>query len=476
MSASGSAEHVARQARAAFEASSHLLSSPSSSASADSVRSSALLSIRTALESNRTRIAQANALDMEAATALVAAGKLSSALASRLDLFSKPGKWESLLAGVSDVAALPSPLDHVQWAKRLAEATDTKGAIDLYRVTCPIGVLLCIFEARPEVVVNIASLAIKSGNAAILKGGKESKHTAAVLSSIIAAALEEAGLPSGLIQTVETREDIQSLLHLDEYIDLVIPRGSNELVKAIQRDARMPVMGHADGLCIGYVHEDAELEATVGTVVDSKTDYPAACNALETLLIHDSLVHTSFWPTLASALLSAGVELRCDAATLSALPSSVTSRFEGKIKPAVDVDYSTEFLDLILAVASVPSLDAALSHITTHSSGHTDVLFTSPHSPNAAAAKFTRSINSANVFVNVSSRFADGFRFGLGTEVGISTGKTHARGPVGLDGLVIYKYIAKSQPHPTNGPQTAAEFNTNRKWAHTALQPHYPSF
>lgn len=471
---SGSAEQVARQARAAFEASSHLLSSPSSSSSADSVRSSALLSIRTALESNRARIAEANALDMEAATALVAAGKLSSALASRLDLFSKPGKWESLLAGVSDVAALPSPLDHVQWAKRLAEATEAKGAIDLYRVTCPIGVLLCIFEARPEVVVNIASLAIKSGNAAILKGGKESKHTAAVLSSIIAAALEEAGLPSGLIQTVETREDIQSLLHLDEYIDLVIPRGSNELVKAIQRDARMPVMGHADGLCIGYVHEDAELDATVGTVVDSKTDYPAACNALETLLIHDSLVSTPFWSTLAKALLDAGVELRCDPATLSVLPSSLTSG--GKVKPAVDADYSTEFLDLILAVRSVPSLDAALSHITTHSSGHTDVLFTSPNSPNPTAAKFTRSINSANVFVNVSSRFADGFRFGLGTEVGISTGKTHARGPVGLDGLVIYKYIAKSQPHINNGPQTAAEFNGPRQWAHTSLQPNYPSF
>ncbi|CDS00414.1 hypothetical protein [Sporisorium scitamineum] len=266
-----SAELVARQARSAFESASQLLST---SASADSTRSSALLSIRTALEANKARIQDANALDMQAAQLLVDQAKLSSSLAARLDLFSKPGKWESLLAGVSDVAALPSPLDHVQWAKRLADETETQGAIDLYRITCPIGVLLCIFEARPEVVVNIAALAIKSGNAAILKGGKESKHTAAILSSIISDALAVAGLPKDLIQTVETRSDIQSLLHLDEFIDLVIPRGSNELVKAIQRDARMPVMGHADGLCIGYVHEDADLEMVKGTIVDKPISGP----------------------------------------------------------------------------------------------------------------------------------------------------------------------------------------------------------
>ncbi|KAJ1020131.1 hypothetical protein NDA16_004411 [Ustilago loliicola] len=287
-----SAVQIAQHARVAFELSSQLLST-STSASADSTRSSALLSIRRALEANKSRIATANTLDMEAANALVAQGKLSAALASRLDLFSKPGKWQSLLDGVSDVAALPSPLDHVQWARRLAEPTATQSAIDLYRITCPIGVLLCIFEARPEVVVNIASLAIKSGNAAILKGGKESKHTAAVLSEIIAEALKQAGLPGGLVQSVETREDIGALLELDEYIDLVIPRGSGE--------------------------------------------------------------------------------------------------------------------------------------------------------------------------------------FGLGTEVGISTGKTHARGPVGLDGLCIYKYLARSTPEGKKGAQTAAEFNQERKWSHTELEAKYPT-
>ncbi|GAC98834.1 hypothetical protein PHSY_006429 [Pseudozyma hubeiensis SY62] len=472
--APASAEDVARRARAAFDSSSQLLST---SSSADSTRSSALLSIRRALESSKSAIQSANALDMEAASTLVAQGKLSASLAARLDLFSKPGKWQSLLDGVSDVAALASPLDHVQWAKRLAEETETQGAIDLYRITCPIGVLLCIFEARPEVVVNIASLAIKSGNAAILKGGKESKHTASVLSSIISAALAEAGLPADLIQTVETRSDIQSLLHLEDYIDLVIPRGSNELVKAIQRDARMPVMGHADGLCIGYVHEDAELDMVVGTVVDGKTDYAAACNALETLLVNEKLLTKEFLVPLVKALVEAGVELRMDEASLSKLNElepSLVHDSRARIVAAQPSDFHTEFLDLTLAIATVPSLDHAIHHITTHSSGHTDLILTSPTTPNPAAEKFVKSINSANVFVNVSTRFADGFRFGLGTEVGISTGKTHARGPVGLDGLVIYKYVAKSGGKK-GGAQRAGEFNEGRKWSHTDIEPTYPT-
>lgn len=215
----------------------------------------------------------------QAANVQVKAGKLSSSLASRLDLFSKPGKWEAMLQGVEDVANLPSPLDICTYAKRLASpSTSTSssssiGALDLYRITCPIGVLLCIFEARPEVVINIASLAIKSGNSAILKGGSESKRTASIMTDIIKEALIEVkdlGLPKDLIQTVETRQEISELLHQEKYIDLVIPRGGNALVKAIQREARMPVMGHADGLCSAYVHQDAEVGMTVGTIVDSK--------------------------------------------------------------------------------------------------------------------------------------------------------------------------------------------------------------
>lgn len=339
--------------------------------------------------------------------------------------------------------------------------------------------LLCIFEARPEVVVNIACLAIKSGNAAILKGGKESKHTASVLSEIIASALAEAGLPKGLIQTVESREDVGELLKLDEYIDLVIPRGSGELVKSIQSQARMPVMGHADGLCVGYVHEDADLEMCMGVVKDAKCDYPAACNALETLLVHFNLIQDpSFWPPLAQHLLESNIQLRLDEPSLSSLRQHAPTLFEKHstlLKEATDEDFNTEFLDLILAISTVPTLDHAISHMKTHSSGHTDLILTSPLTPNSAAEKFTRSINSANVFVNISTRFADGFRFGFGTEVGISTGKTHARGPVGLDGLVIYKYIAKSEGE-MKGAQVAGEFNGAREWAHEDLPSKYPPF
>ena len=272
------AESIAQRAKLAFEQSESRLSSlPSSSSasqssSADAARRSALLSIRDALSKAKDEIQAANAADVAAASELVKQGKLSKSLVSRLDLFAKKGKWEGMLEGVEQVANLPSPLDNCTFAKRLADA-DSKtgqGAVNLYRITCPIGVLLCIFEARPEVIINIASLAIKSGNAAILKGGKESKQTAAVMSRILSEALADTPLPKDLVQTVETREEIAELLHQDRYIDLVIPRGSNELVRSIQREARMPVMGHADGLCVGYLHEDAEESLSVGTIVDSK--------------------------------------------------------------------------------------------------------------------------------------------------------------------------------------------------------------
>ena len=260
---------VAQRARAAFDESQKRLSGLGSAA-ADQARARVLLGIREALAQHYDEIREANRRDVAEASALADAGKLSRQLVSRLDLFAKAGKWESMLQGVEDVARLPSPLDVCTRANRLAEAEGASGTLDLYRVTCPIGVLLCIFEARPEVVVNIASLAIKSGNAAILKGGKESKNSAAVLARCIAQALEHSELSSDLVQTVETRDEIQALLHEDRYIDLVIPRGSNALVRNIQREARMPVMGHADGLCAAYVHEDAVPALAIDTVLDAK--------------------------------------------------------------------------------------------------------------------------------------------------------------------------------------------------------------
>lgn len=481
-----SAVEIAKQARAAFDEAQQRLSVGDASA-ADAARVEALEQIRAGLEAARAEIQSANAQDVLEANELVAQGKLSKQLVSRLDLFSKPGKWESMLQGVADVAQLPSPLDVCTRATRLAEPwrggdTAACGALDLYRVSCPIGVLLCIFEARPEVIVNIASLAIKSGNAAILKGGKESKHTATVLAHCIADALAKSTLPRHLVQTVQTREDIQALLHQEASIDLVIPRGSNALVRSIQREARMPVMGHADGLCAIYVHSDAPAPLTVATVLDAKLDYPSACNAVETLLVHQDHLRSGLWAQLARALLSAGVHLHCDDAARQALDDELLRTHPSLVSAATPEDFDTEYLDLDLAVRVVDGVNEAVRHISEHGSGHTDVILCAPlkdggsaTAQHPAAEVFTRSLSSSSVFVNASSRFADGFRYGFGTEVGISTGRTHARGPVGLEGLVIYKYILRGAG---DGAHTAGSFAPGvqpRKWAHTPLDAVYPT-
>lgn len=411
------AQAIAKAARAAFEASQLV---------APSERDVALSSIRDALETHRDEVLSANKADMDAAKPLVESGKLSSSLYSRLDL-SKPGKYDSMLQGISDVAALPLPTGVVTFAKELGPG------VELHRVTCPVGVLLVIFEARPEVVVNIAALAIKSGNAAILKGGKESIQTATVLSKIIAEALAKTSIPSTFVQTVSTRSEIAALLAQDKYIDLVMPRGGNELVTSIKEQTKIPVMGHADGICAVFLDESAREDKAVRIAVESKTNYMAACNSAETLLVHEKVLDT-VWPKVAKGLVEAGVELRCDEATLAAAGV--------KAIPSTEEDYHTEFLGPTIAVKVVPSVHEAIKHINSHSSHHTDTIVTEDVESMSAWA---RGLDSANCFVNASTRFADGTRYGLGTEVGISTGKTHARGPVGLDGLVIYKYILRSE-------------------------------
>lgn len=477
-----SAAVIARQARDAFDDVQQRLSLGNTE-DADLQRSKALYAIRDALMRAEPDIRAANQRDVEEARALVDQGKLSSQLVSRLDLFAKAGKWESMVQGVADVAALPSPLNVCTRATRLAEGNDKAGSLDLYRVTCPIGVLLCIFEARPEVIVNIACLTIKSGNAAILKGGKESKHSAQVLSRCIAEALEQSGMPLHLIQAVESREEIQSLLREDEYINLVVPRGSNEMVRAIKREARMPVMGHADGLCAAYVHSDAPRDLVIETVLDAKLDYPSACNALETLLVNKAHLTTGLWQALAEALVTAGVTLHCDETSRAALSMQEWSDdARQRICAATDADFDTEYLDLDLAVRVVDTVQEAVRHIQTHGSGHTDVILCAPLSEvpqqrneRTAADIFTRSLSSSSVYVNASTRFADGFRYGFGTEVGISTGRMHARGPVGLDGLVTYKYVLRSVGH---GAQTVGAFAPGahqRKWAHTPIEAAYPT-
>ncbi|KIJ55650.1 hypothetical protein M422DRAFT_73422 [Sphaerobolus stellatus SS14] len=427
MSSERTSEQIAKAAKLAFEGAQLLDSSE---------RVKALYAIREELAARRTEIFEANKKDMEAALKEVEVGRLSSSLVKRLDL-SSGDKFDSMLQGVSDVAALSDPTGIVDYASELDDG------LELYRVSCPIGVLLVIFEARPEVVVNIASLAIKSGNAAILKGGKESTLTAAILSQAIRAALAKTALPADYIRCVQTRQEVASLLALDQYIDLVIPRGSNSLVKSIQNSTRIPVMGHADGLCSVYLDATADKEKAIRVTVDSKINYPAACNAAETLLVHTSLLDT-IWPAVASVLLSHSVTLLCDEQTLTALRtvSPAPPNPDTHVRPSKPEDYDTEHLSLTIAVRAVPSLEAAIQHINSHSSHHTESIVTETEQN---ASTFCRGVDSAGTFVNASTRFADGFRYGFGTEVGISTGRIHARGPVGLDGLVTYKYMMKSK-------------------------------
>ncbi|BGP49509.1 glutamate-5-semialdehyde dehydrogenase [Rhodotorula kratochvilovae] len=448
-----SAEQIARDAKLSFDAS-QLLDSEE--------RHKALVALKDALTTAKDDILAANQRDIDDAKAQVAAGKMSSTLLKRLDLQSSVSKYDDMLQGILDVDSLPDPTGQVTYARQLDDD------LDLHRVTCPIGVLLVIFEARPEVIVNITALAIKSGNAAILKGGKESLHTQAAMTKVIQGALSTTSLPPAYIQTVSSRSEIASLLSQDRYIDLVIPRGSNSLVRSIQNDSRIPVMGHADGLCAVFVDESAVEKKAINVVVDSKTTYPAACNSAETLLIHESLLST-LWPTLASSLLSANIALRCDPATLSALSASSASShasFSTLITPSTPEDYDTEFLDLILAVKAVPTCAAAIEHINGHSSHHTDAIVTEDE---ANARAFSRGIDSAGVYVNASTRFADGFRYGFGTEVGVSTGKTHARGPVGLEGLVIYKYQVRSRAAEGHGTAVFGTGAGQRPFLHTPL-------
>ncbi|KAI8584313.1 hypothetical protein K450DRAFT_182348 [Umbelopsis ramanniana AG] len=399
----------------------------------DKQKNEALLRIKQVLAERKAEIFEANEVDKKLAEEQVAQGKLSSSLFKRLDICNGD-KFDSILSGVEDITHLPDP------TKRVSLATKLDDDLELYRVSVPVGVLLTIFEARPEVVVNISCLALKSGNAVILKGGKEASHTNAVLAKVIQDALNslpaDSSIPKEAVQIVETREDISALLELDRFIDMVVPRGSNSLVKYIQNNTRIPVLGHADGLCSLFVDKDADIEKAKKIVVDSKTNYPAACNSAETLLVHQDLLQSDKFAAVATALLNAGVSLRCDTATYNAL-SNVDSKFKEQVSKSTDEDYDTEFLDLTIAVKVVQDVSEAIDHIIEHGSKHTDCIITEDAS---VAEFFMARVDAAGCYWNASTRFADGFRYGFGAEVGVSTNKTHARGPVGLEGLVIYKY------------------------------------
>ncbi|KXS09222.1 gamma-glutamyl phosphate reductase GPR [Gonapodya prolifera JEL478] len=396
-------------------------------------KSLALHRIAEQLLKDKETLRQANQRDLDEARARKDKGELSEALFKRLDLFGPDGsKFETLLEGVKDVDKLADPTGQVTYACKLDDG------LDLYRVTCPVGVLLIIFESRPEVVVQISTLAIKSGNAVILKGGREAAHSNAALHASLTTALSSlpagSGVPPQAIQLVSTRDEIAALLKLDEYIDLAIPRGSNEFVRYVKDNTRIPVLGHADGLCSIYLDESADTAKAVSVVVDGKTNYPAACNAAETLLVHENALSTVL-PEVARALWEKRVQLRCDTPSHGLL--SQLNPPSGLLREATPEDFRTEFLELVMAVRTVPSFADAISHINTHGSHHTECIVTENQKQ---AEEFMRKVDAAGVYWNASTRLADGFRYGFGAEIGVSTNKTHARGPVGLEGLVIYKY------------------------------------
>jgi glutamate-5-semialdehyde dehydrogenase len=378
------------------------------------VRNRALVAIENALQEKKDQIFEANKADLNHA----AAAKLASPIVKRLKFDDQ--KLSDVISGIQSLITLKDPL----WNELLIRELDSD--LTLYKVTCPIGVIGVIFESRPDALIQIATLCLKSGNCAILKGGSEAANTNKVLFEIIHEAGVNAGVPAGFLTLIENRAEIGELLKCHDTIDLLIPRGSNEFVQYIMSNSKIPVMGHADGVCHIYADETAEIEKAVSIIVDSKTQYVAACNTVETLLVHRAAA-AKLLPSLKKALDEKMVAIR----------GCVETRRMIDCETASDADFGKEYLDYILSVKIIDSLEDAIIHINKFGSHHTDSIITENRD---SAEKFMLLVDSAGVYHNCSTRFADGYRYGFGAEVGISTGKLHARGPVGLEGLVTYKY------------------------------------
>ena len=382
----------------------------------DEERSAMLLKMAAAFEDNKERIFRANREDIGKAEKEV----ISDALLHRLVL-DEP-KLVSSIEGVKSVAAQKCPVHEIKEKRLLDEG------LVLEKVTFPLGVIGMIFEARPDALIQIVSLAIKSANGIILKGGKEASSTNSTLYEIIRESLDGAGF----MMLLSSHSDVDAMLKMEGYIDLIIPRGSNKFVRYCMDNTHIPVMGHADGICSVYVDSFADIGTAVNVCTDSKVQYPAACNAAETILVHKDVAE-QFIPLFASSLEQYGVTIHADERSLPLLKD-----YGGKVVKACEDDFHTEFLSLELAMKVVDSIDEAISHIAEHSCHHTDAIITSDESNRE---RFFNEIDSADVFCNCSTRFADGYRFGLGAEVGISTSKLHARGPVGLEGLTTTKWL-----------------------------------
>lgn len=396
-----------------------------------------------ALDAGLAAILEANARDMEAAVKEDLAGPLMARLALN------ENKVRGMAEGIRSVGRLPDPVG------KMLKQTELDRGLILTQESCPIGVIGAIFESRPDAVPQIASLCLKSGNAAILKGGREAQHSNKTLVGLLTRAMASVpGVPPEAVQMIETRGEVAEMLKEEENIDLVVPRGSNAFVKYIQDNTRIPVLGHSEGICHGYIDAGADLERAVPVVLDSKLQYPAACNAMETLLVHEDIAPAAL-PRLMTEFRAQGVELVGCIKTCSLAPDMAR---------AVEEDWDTEYNDLKLSVRVVADLREAVEFINAHGSGHTDTILTEDR---ARAERFQNEVDSASVLWNASTRFADGFRYGLGAEIGISTNKTHARGPVGLEGLVIYKYKLAGEGHTVAGYSGDGA----RRFTHRQLYP-----
>ncbi len=399
---------IAQLARAAKSASISL------AATKTKAKNVALAEIAEALAANADKLIAANEQDLAQAEQ----DNLAAPLLKRLKFDQK--KIDGVCTGIQSLITLSDP------AGKTISATELDEGLILYKASCPIGLIGVVFESRPDALVQISTLCLKSGNAVLLKGGSEAARTNRILADIIAEATAKTGLPSGWIQLLETREDVAEMLRQDEHIDLIIPRGSNEFVRYIMDNTNIPVLGHADGICHVYIDSDADLEMATGIAIDSKCQYVAVCNAAETMLVHQDIAK-EFLPKVQAVLKENGVELRGCEKTTAIID----------VKAAAEEDWATEYLDYVLSIKVVADMAEAIDHINHYGSGHTDAIVTADKDK---AEEFMELVDSGNVFWNCSTRFSDGFRYGLGAEVGISTNKIHARGPVGLEGLIIYKW------------------------------------
>lgn len=387
-------------------------------------RDQALEEVARALERGVPEILEANAEDVADAKPAFERGELSKALMERLKLSSE--KLQAMIEGVRAVIALPDPIG------RVLDRVELDEGLELEKVSCPLGLLAVIFEARPDAVTQIAALAMKSANAVILKPGREVERTARAIVENIRVALRSQSIPEALVTNIQQRAEVRELLKLDDLIDLVIPRGGYDLVRYVQSNTRIPVLGHSEGVCHIYVDAAADFKMALDIIDDAKTDYPAVCNAVETVLV-DEAIAGDFLPLLAARMKERGVRLRGSVEAVSAI-------HDVPVEPVGENEWHTEYGDLILALKVVRGVNEAIDHIRRFGSAHTDAIVTNDLN---TARTFLQRVDSAGVFHNASTRFADGYRYGFGAEVGISTSRLHARGPVGLEGLTTYKYILR---------------------------------